>query len=255
MAKPVSNIAASKSSHVPQPVSPIGKKPVLGKVRTHTPPSRWCFSFRFWNQAEHFGLGGKDASWFISLIKRLQQISTESVDDFIGDAQKQKSMRYHKVNWGQTNIPIQRSNLEWLPTVYRNNDDDYPIYQFSISTGHGRIAGFWEENIFNVVLIDPYHNLQPSKEYDYKVTPTEVQLGEHELLFAKLNLIKCTPPTCSPGQCSTQVALNFLDHHNQSFGLLYLDAEYFKKANELILAGKVKTTADLVELGILAASS
>jgi hypothetical protein len=220
--KPVANASAVGSSrHVPRSSAKIGNKPVLAKTATHGGPQRWCFSFRFWKQREYFGLGAKDNHWFASLLERLQLVSQESVDEFLGDAKKQNTMRYHRVNWGQCNIPIQREDLSWLPSVYRDNDDEYPIYQFSISTGNGRIAGFWEDNVFNVVLIDPFHNLQPVKEYDYKTTPTEELPGEHELLIAKLNLIKSTPPNCSKGQCSTQTALQFLDLHNQSFGVVY----------------------------------
>ena len=187
MAKPVANILASSSSrHVPKTGHVIGKRPVAGKSATHSPPSKVCFTFRFWRQIKFFGLSGKEASWFVALINKLQQFSDETIDAFTSDSRKHDVMRYHKVNWGQCNIPIQRSDLEWLPKNYLNNEEEFPIYQFSISQGQGRIAGFWDENkIFNIVLLDPYHNLQPVKKYDYKVTPTVEQLGEHELLVAR----------------------------------------------------------------------
>jgi hypothetical protein len=88
-------------------------------------------------------------------------------------------------------------------------------------------------------------------EYDYKVTPTAEQLGEHELLIAKLNLIKNAAPTCSSGHCSTQHALNFINLRDQPFGILYLDAAYFNKANELIRTGKAKSVEELLENGII----
>jgi hypothetical protein len=256
MTKPVLNSSASKSSHrIPSPNKPLGKVPVAGKTKPSGSREKWCFSLRFWKQIDYFGLGGKDVGWFIALLQRLHQISSESVDGFRSDARKQEVMRYHQINWGQTNIPIQRSDLSWLPTDYRENEVEYPFYQFSISTSRGRIAGFWEENIFNIVLIDPYHNLQPDKEHDYKTTPTLEQLGDFELLLARLNRIYNAQPTCSSGNCSTQTALKFVELHDQDFGIVYIDAEYFKMAKELIKTGKVRTIAQLVELGIVAATA
>lgn len=201
---------------------------------------------------DFFGLDGMDANWFVSVLERLKEISRESVKGIQGDKRKQEAIHYHDVKWGQCNIPIQRSDLISLPKDIRENDLDYPIYQFSISKARGRIAGFWEDgNVFNVVLFDPYHNLQPSKDYDYRVTPTKEMLNEHEWLIAKLHLIKSAPSNCSGGQCSTQQALKFINLHDQPFGILYVDAEYFKKAIELVENGKAKSVEELLELGIL----
>lgn len=33
----------------------------------------------------------------------------------------------------------------------------------------GRVIGFWDRKIFNVVFLDPYHNMQPSKYTEYKL--------------------------------------------------------------------------------------
>ena len=255
MAKPVANSSASKSSHhVPPPTAPIGRKPILGKLGLHSPSEKCCFSFRYWSQIDFFGLDGKNGLWFISLMERIRDISRESANRIQTDSALQNSLRYHNINWGQTNIPIQRKDLVSLPSEIRENDNDYPIYQFSISKGLGRIAGFWEGHIFNIVLLDPYHNLQPSKAYDYAVTKTKEMPSEHEMLLAQLNFIKSAPASCAHGQCSTQAALSFLHLENKSFGIVYLDAEYFKKAKELMQDGKAKSIEELIELGVLSKS-
>jgi len=142
-----------------------------------------------------------------------------------------------------------------LPRDIRENENDYPIYQFSVSLALGRIAGFWDGCIFNVVLLDPYHNLQPAKEFNYRVTPTTAILSEHELLVAKLELIKHAHTNCSTGDCSTQKALKDIEWYNQPFGILYLDAEYFNMAKNLVQQGKFGSVKEFIELKIIEASS
>lgn len=140
-------------------------------IPTRTPePKRWKFSLRFWGQREFFGLAGVPNTWFVSVLERLKALSNEMVEDFLYDSQKKDVWRYHGINWNQKNIPIARSDIDWLPDVYRNNEDDYPMVQFSVSQSLGRVVGFWdEEDVFNIVLLDPMHNIQPTKSYNYRV--------------------------------------------------------------------------------------
>jgi hypothetical protein len=252
MAKPVANSGASKSSrHVPRfGAAPSGKKPMAGREKGKT-NDNWSFSFRYWKQINYFGLEGKDGKWFISLLERMKDVSQEPLKRIQTDRGLQDSLRYHDINWGQTNIPIKREDLTSLPQDIRENENDFPIFQFSISKALGRIAGFWDDSVFNVVLLDPYHNLQPLKEFNYRVTATSEMPNEHEMLVANLNLIKKSATNCSGGVCSTQKALQFIELHDQPFGILYLDADYFNKAKELIKTGKVKSVEELTELGVL----
>ena len=92
------------------------------------------------------------------------------VDDVRSDRTLQNGLRFHQINWGQKNCPMSREELDWLPKGYLDNADSFPMCQFQISMALGRIVGFWDENnVFNVVLLDPLHNIQPSKDYGYKV--------------------------------------------------------------------------------------
>lgn len=142
------------------------------------------FSFAYFKQYRYFGLDGVNASWFASLLDRLKDISDKS-PDIMGDYTARKQYRIHPVEWGQPNIPIQRANLDAVPKSYLDNDAEYPILQFTISKSMGRVAGFFDEesSVFYIVLLDPKHNLQPTKDHGYKVddttplpTPYEVAL-------------------------------------------------------------------------------
>ncbi len=249
--KPVPNKDASGNSwKLNSGGAKKGQKPVPGKT-PEKKDGRWHFSFRFWRQIDYFGLGGKDASWFTALLQRLHTLCGESAEELKIDRRKQDVIRYHEVNWNQSNIPLTRDMLNWLPTDIRTNDSEYPLYQFSISTARGRIAGFWDENLFHIVLIDPYHNLQPTEEYNYQTTETVQQLSEHELLLAKLSLIKSGTCNCTEKTCSTQSALQFVDLHNDSFGILYIQGEYYNEAKRLVASGKAKSIEELLQLGVL----
>ncbi|MBF4426241.1 hypothetical protein, partial [Vibrio anguillarum] len=103
---------------------------------------RWSFSFRYWKQVEFFGLDQTDSKWFVSLLEKLRELCGKKVEDFISNEGEKGSWRYHKINWNQKNIPIQRGDLEWVDKVYRDNPDDYPLLQFQVSTALGRVVGF-----------------------------------------------------------------------------------------------------------------
>jgi len=143
-----------------------------------------AFSFAYFKQYRFFGLADVSATWFASLLDRLKDLSDKSAG-IMGDYTARKQYRIHPVEWSQPNIPIQRADLDAVPKDYLNNDVEYPILQFTISKSMGRVAGFFDEesSVFYIVLLDPKHNLQPSKDHGYKVddttplpTPYEVAL-------------------------------------------------------------------------------
>lgn len=241
---------SQRAFHVPGPTTYKGDKPVAAKTPFEKP--RWCFSFEYWRQPEHFGLSGKSVSWFVSLLERLRQISGEFCDVFDKDLGKRNSYHYHEVNWQQPGIPIQRADMYWLPRDYLDNEAEYPFYQFSISSGLGRVAGFWDEaNRFNIVLLDPHHNLQPVKDYDYQVTANSAMPNEHELLLAKLGLIQDSSVSCNSERCETIKALRALNLNFQPYGIVYVDREYYLKALEFLNDGTFNSVREILELGIL----
>lgn len=178
----------------------MGKFPVLsGQPETHKDPvllstpgdKRWSFSFRYWKQLEYFGLDKSRPKWFVSLLEKLKELSNKEIEKFITDSAEMDTWRYHAVKWTQKNIPIQRDDMDWIDTVYRNNPDDYPILQFQVSRALGRIVGFWDENnVFNIALLDPLHNIQPTKSHDYKVDDCSPLSCEYSSLLSEVHSLK-----------------------------------------------------------------
>jgi hypothetical protein len=161
----------------------LSKKPVLASAPPpraerprpgHVPAKeKWVFSFRFWRQIENFQVGGVKNSWYISLLERLAEVSQIDREEMLRDAVLQGGIRFHEIDWNAKNVPLRRSDLDWLDKDYLKNEEEYPIYQFHVSKALGRVVGFFDERqIFNIVLLDPNHNIQPSDYNDYRIRPT-----------------------------------------------------------------------------------
>lgn len=195
-------------------------KPLLGSVEptTNKTPKlssenekKWAFSFRFWRQIENFGLDRTDPTWFVSLMDKLSELSKKDINDFVSNGSEKDTWRYHPINWTQKNIPIQRSQLDWIQKDYLNNEAEYPLLQFQISKALGRVVGFWDEDqIFNIVLLDPLHNIQPSKYYNYRVDYCAPLDSEYALLHKRILDIK-NNCNCSDHHCTFREKINTLD--------------------------------------------
>ncbi len=147
----------------------------------------WTFSFRYWRQVDFFGLSGAESKWFVSLLEKLKELSYFEVEKFVEDSSQKSAWRYHPINWSQKNIPIKRDDLEWVDTQYLENEDEFPLLQFQISRALGRVVGFWDEKkIFNIVLLDPLHNIQPSKSHSYRVDKTGILGCEYSSIKRQL---------------------------------------------------------------------
>ncbi len=178
----------------------MSKLPVLdGETELHKDPvllstpndRRWSFSFRFWEQTKHFGLDRSPPKWFVSLLEKLKELSCFQIDKFLTDGKKKYAWRYHAIDWNQQNIPIQRKDLEWVDAAYKDNPDDYPLLQFQVSQALGRVVGFWDENtIFNIVLLDPFHNIQPTKSHNYRVNACDPLSCEYTSLLSEISTLK-----------------------------------------------------------------
>lgn len=133
----------------------------------------WRFGFRHFRQIENFGLSAASIknSWLLSVLERFTELGSSSVDDILNDKRVAEANRCHEINWKQKNIPISIDDLDWLPKEFRKKEE-YPILQFAVSKAMGRLLGFFDEDwTFQIVLLDPLHNAQPSKSYGYKVNP------------------------------------------------------------------------------------
>ncbi|OFW87419.1 MAG: hypothetical protein A3J37_04665 [Alphaproteobacteria bacterium RIFCSPHIGHO2_12_FULL_45_9] len=179
-------------------IRPSGITPLLGRT---TPPIKlWTFSFRFWNQIEYFGVGGENKSWFISLLNRLTDMSKLQLEVLKDDGLKD-GIRFHEINWDQKNIPLQRDQFDWIPKEYLNNPDDFPFCQFHVSKALGRIVGFFDESqVFNIILLDPRHNIQPCRSFSYAVNSTHIGTCQYSRLVHTVEKFKCASPTCSKAE-------------------------------------------------------
>ncbi len=150
----------------------------------------WTFSIRHWKQIDYFGLKCEtvDENWYVSLLERLKDLCGLDIDEVARSGSR--SWRYHAINWDQKNIPIQKTDLDWVPDEYLYSEE-IEFYQLQISQAKGRIIGFLDfENVFQIVLLDPMHNAQPSKSHGYTVNKTEKQTSKYQDLASRLILIK-----------------------------------------------------------------
>lgn len=221
---------------------------------------RWRFSFRFWSQIEYFGLDSSDISnrWFVSVLERLKVLSAEPIDRVHREPEMRAAMRFHRIDWHTKGIPITKADLPDLPLHYRD-DPEYDLYQFQISKGTGRVVGFFDENwVFNVVLLDPLHNLQPSKHYDYSVDPCSPLSCEITNLREN---IKTSIAKCEFGECSAAKTVSDLAHEYEKrierFDVLIVklcDQSVLQMAKELVAKGEAESLAKIFEEGVLVLS-
>jgi len=188
----------SKPKIDPGPVPPAR----VPEVRKGRPDAEkyFTFSFRYWKEIENFGVGAGDASWFSSLLARLRDLGSEKITRLFEDPSFKDTLRSHPVDWGAKNIPVQLEDLSWLPRSVRENQDEFPIIQFHISKALGRVHGFWDADwCFQIVLLDPMHNLQPSEYSAYKVRSTEISSCQYSALRTALD--QACQTSCSQSDC------------------------------------------------------
>jgi hypothetical protein len=236
----------------PGPVPAAGGKPNAGTI---PPKSKWLFSFRFWREITHFGLSESDAKWFVSLLTKLTELSKYDVDEFRSNAGLRDQWRYHEINWGLKNVPITRSDCDWISRDYLENGEEYPFVQVQVSTARGRVVGFWDErDVFNIVLLDPLHNLQPSRDYDYKVTPCKPLGCEYSALV--LSLEEVAASLKCDAACEGRDALTNIRKRQAppTAVLVGLTDQNLEEANRAVEEGRAKSLADIFESGLAHAS-
>lgn len=161
------------------------------------------FSFRYAAQQEFFGIAGEDASWFASLQDRLKDLSSKT-GSIVDNKEMRDTYRLHPIDWKAKNCPISIDDLKSVPDVIKHNDTEDFFWQFQLSKGTGRVVGFFNEehSVFYIVLLDPKHNIQPSKDYGYVVDPTKVAVTEYERVRLQIHEMKVSMQTCPhAGDC------------------------------------------------------
>ncbi|OAV75258.1 hypothetical protein Barb7_01130 [Bacteroidales bacterium Barb7] len=117
-------------------------------------PDKWVFSFLYFRQIELFGVDECNPEWFVSVFERLKDLSNKT-QNFAANTMDKQNYRFHPIDWDKKNVPIKRRDLSWIPKEYLDNESEFPLWQFSISKGKGRIVGFLNEDstVFYIVFL------------------------------------------------------------------------------------------------------
>jgi hypothetical protein len=197
-----------------------------------------------------FGLTGTSGSWCASFLERLAALSGEKWDDFF-EPSKAQAYRFHEIDWEATNIPISRGDLDWLPKDYLKDPEDYPFYQFHVSKALGRFAGFRDEkSVFQIVLVDPLHNLQPSGVYGYKVSPSSPLKSDYDLLRTKIDGV-LQNAQCSRDTCNTLIQLQAHSLEDNGVLIMRIEGSDLEAAQSLVDNGKCKSLYQVFQEGLL----
>ena len=109
------------------------------------------FSYKYTNLSHNvFHFNDRDVSYFVHVIQRLHDLCRYRVLEL--KTSKSSALRFHPIHWNDT---TQRS----FGLPHEDQLVEEP-YQFSVSVNeHGRIHGFFIDNVFYIVWFDPYHRL------------------------------------------------------------------------------------------------
>jgi hypothetical protein len=113
------------------------------------------FSFKYL-QSEHHKFSGnrQETAYWLTLLDRLKALSGLTAQELL--INRSSSLRCHPIKWQDTS-----ENGFGLPNEEQLVDTPY---QFSLSSNeHGRVHGFFIDQVFYIVWLDPNHQLYPSK--------------------------------------------------------------------------------------------
>jgi len=229
------------------PVDPNSKHSrLLPKDGTKSKKLYWNFGFKYFRQIDMFGFKHTDSNWFAGVFERLRDTSKMEYTGQNGVLED--GYRYHIINWNSKNCPIERADFDWLDDVYLENEVEYPFCQFHISKAKGRIIGFWDEsNIFQILLLDPMHNMQPSKKVNYEIREAFPAMSEIDSL--RHDIDKILQNSCSHENCEIQQKLKKVPSgfNDTNIILAYLDDSYNEELTSILTT---KSFTEIVEAGI-----
>ncbi|MES2149894.1 MAG: hypothetical protein V4508_08870 [Pseudomonadota bacterium] len=217
---------------------------------------KWTFAFRFFRQIEFFGLdaGKIDAAWMVSVVERLRDMGEQDIDSVLRNGAEADAYRFHPIKWTQKNIPVQHSDLHWLLPDYLGNPSEFPIFQFMVSKGKGRIIGFFDENcVFQIVLLDPLHNMQPSKDFGYAVDDCSPLACEFTRLHDSVATAIGGAPECECGVAAVVQAVLATNGYGDKYSVILMrvdDPTYLEDAEDLISTGVAKSHTEIFQAGL-----
>lgn len=118
-------------------------------------PQGLSFSFKYY-QDNHskFSCAGRVTVYWLTLFDRLKALSSLTAQELL--INRSSTLRCHPINWEDTS-----ENRFGLPNEEQLVDTPY---QFSLSSNeHGRVHGFFIDDVFYIVWLAPDHLLYSAK--------------------------------------------------------------------------------------------
>jgi hypothetical protein len=134
--------------------TPVPKAGSSGiKLTKLKPPEGISFSFKYFNGShEKFVCADRDSRYWMTLVNRLRDLSGYPALQLRQG--NNKTLRCHPIDWNSRGVSEICFGIPGEEQLV-----DTP-YQFSLTSNeHGRVHGFFIENIFFVVWLDPEHQL------------------------------------------------------------------------------------------------
>lgn len=200
------------------------------------------FSFKYFGQQDYFGIGDMDASWFANLLDRIKDLSNKTAR-IIDNPNERISYRLHPIDWNAKSCPITINDLLSVPKNIKDNIEDNFFWQFQLSKGTGRVVGFFNEDfsIFYVVLLDPKHNIQPSKKFGYYVNETKMAYTEFERI--RMWIADASKVRSKKFLLEKDCPLSNIndEYFNSDVFYVSIDPELKDKYKDLIISGEFQT--------------
>ncbi len=138
-----------KSKIRPTKIQFASDKVVLSKINRDTLVS---FNFRrLRTEGEKFKYKDKDISYFNKLVERLKDLCCMTKLDMT--IRNSDGLRCHKIDFSDTRV-----SEDGFGNVGEDVAED--AWQFQLSSNkHGRVHGYFIDNVFYVVWLDPKHEL------------------------------------------------------------------------------------------------
>lgn len=234
----------------PEKVNKLGRKNLVSNEQQKSiKKEKISFSFLYFRQIDLFGAGNCSQGWHIGLLERLSAFGGMNLDELLNE-KGSKSLRCHPIDWNAKNVPITRNELNWLPADILDNDAEFPMIQLSISTGTGRIVGFFnrDSSVFHIVLLDPNHNIQPSRYDNYQLQPTTIGLSQYDELLNKLDNIKKIVKDCQHGECKLHSRIEEIESLHDNIIYTGLDKSIYEAYKEVL---SKYTLQEIIEMGTM----
>lgn len=208
------------------------------------------FSFLYFRQIDNFGIGNCSQNWHVGLLSRLSTLGSMTLHELLNENKGSDALRCHQIDWKAKKVPIQRSDLDWLPSDVLENEDEFPMMQLSITISTGRIVGFFnrDSSVFYIVLLDPNHNIQPASATNYQIQATTKGISQYDALLNKLENIKQIVNSCEL-ECKLHSRLNEIEELHDNIIYTGLDNSTYEAYNEALSEYSI---GEIIEFGVLA---